>query len=181
MVAEAAAKCAMSVRRLTPVPNGYSISVNWHIRQANVRGNSVARKLGGRKTLGRDVNSDNELIAIVREGLPAEALDHVLAELAEGEIPQASVYRLIGSGRTLQRKRSQDLKLSALESDRLARLARMLVRTEEVFGDAERSRRWLMEPNRALGGQLPLELLDSDTGTVAVDRILVRIDHGVFS
>jgi uncharacterized protein (DUF2384 family) len=39
---------------------------------------------------------------------------------------------------------------------------------------------WLKTPNRALGVR-PLDLLDTEAGTDAVDRLLTRIEHGVYS
>lgn len=143
--------------------------------------NLVAQKLGGRKTIGRRLETEADLIDAVRRGLPSSTLDFIFEGLAEQQISQAVVYKLIGSGRTLQRKRAQNLPLSALESDRLARLARILVRAEEAIGDASRSRKWLVEPNQALSGERPIDLLDSDTGTVAVERVLGRIEYGVYS
>jgi putative toxin-antitoxin system antitoxin component (TIGR02293 family) len=142
---------------------------------------SVALKLGGKRVLRRDITSDNDLIALVRAGLPSTALDHVLDELADAAGSQADVYRVVGSMRTLQRKRTMRTPLSADESDRLARLARLVVRAEEALGDAGRAHQWLGRPNRALGGERPLTLLDSDTGALAVERVLGRLEHGVYS
>lgn len=140
----------------------------------------VARKLGGISVIGRELKTDADLIHAVRQGLPSKALDAIFADLSE-QISQASVYRVIGSERTLQRKRTLNLVLSSLESDRLARLARILVRAEEALGDGSRSRRWMAQPNRALGGERPIDLLDSDAGTLTVERVLGRIEHGVYS
>jgi putative toxin-antitoxin system antitoxin component (TIGR02293 family) len=56
-----------------------------------------------------------------------------------------------------------------------------VVRAEEAFGDEEKARRWLSRPNRAVGGHAPLTLLDSDAGALAVERVLGRIEHGVYS
>lgn len=39
----------------------------------------------------------------------------------------------------------------------------------------------MVKPNRALGGERPLALLDSDVGSLAVERVLGRIEHGVYS
>ncbi len=39
---------------------------------------------------------------------------------------------------------------------------------------------WLKSPNRALGGAVPLELLDTDAGTVMVDDVLTRLVPIVF-
>jgi putative toxin-antitoxin system antitoxin component (TIGR02293 family) len=142
---------------------------------------SVAKKLGGKRTLHRDITSELELAEAVRAGLPSSALDFVLEELGQWLGSQAALYEVIGSARTLQRRRSARSDLSAAESDRLARLARLVVRAEEALGDTERAGRWLIQPNRALGGQRPLSLLDSDAGSRAVERVLSRIEHGVCS
>ena len=142
---------------------------------------AVARKLGGKRVLRRDITSELELVEAVRAGLPASALDHFMSEAAAWVGSQADVYRVVGSARTLQRKRTHRLALSADESDRLARLARLLVRAEEALGDAARAHQWLLRDNRALGGQRPLTLLDSDAGALAVERVLGRLEHGVHS
>jgi putative toxin-antitoxin system antitoxin component (TIGR02293 family) len=141
---------------------------------------AVAEKLGGRKVLRREVASDLDLAEAVRAGLPAEALEHLLRELRPWVGAQAAVLRVVGSERTLQRKRGGGGALSAAESDRLARLARILVRAEQALGDDEKARRWLTRENRALGGAQPLALLDSDAGAEAVEQVLGRIEHGVY-
>lgn len=142
---------------------------------------AVSKKLGGRGVLRRNVTSDLQLAATVREGLPSASLDHMLEELDGFLESNADVYDLVGSARTLQRKRSTRTRLSPGESDRLARFARLIVRAEEAIGDRIKSLRWLTTPNRALEGERPLKLLDSDAGTLAVEQVLGRIEHGVFS
>lgn len=139
----------------------------------------VAERLGGERVLRRAVASDLDLAAAVRAGLPAAALEHVLAELARADVTQGEVYGVVGNARTLQRRRTARQALSVEESDRLARLARLLARAEEALGGRERALRWLTRANRALGGERPLTLLDSDAGTLAVERVLGRIEHGV--
>lgn len=143
--------------------------------------NAVARKLGGKRVLRRDVRSELELVEVVRAGLPAGALDYFLSQVRDWIASQAEIYQVVGSARTLQRKRTQQAPLSLEESDRLARLARIVVRAEEALGNDEKAHHWLSVPNRALGGQRPLSLLDSDAGATAVERVLGRIEHGVFS
>ena len=139
---------------------------------------AVAARLGGRRVLKRDVRSELDLAALVREGFPAAALEFLLAR---GWLAATDLYRLVGSPRTLQRKRTKHATLSPEESDRLARVARLIARAEEALGDETKARRWLGRENRALGGQRPIALLDSDAGAVAVERVLGRIEHGVFS
>ncbi|MGH7717477.1 MAG: type II RES/Xre toxin-antitoxin system antitoxin [Gemmatimonadaceae bacterium] len=140
---------------------------------------AVAKKLGGKRVLGRELKSDTELIEAIRAGLPASALDSVFEEFAEVVGIQAAIYQAVGKARTLQRKRAEGRPLSTDESDRLARLARLVVRSEQALGNRDKAHRWLAKPNRALGGQRPLALLDSDAGALAVERLLGRIEHGV--
>lgn len=142
---------------------------------------STAKMLGGRRTLRRSVSSELQLARMVREGLPSQALDHVLAELTPGTATQAEVYGVVGSARTLQRKRTAGTRLSPDESDRLARLARILARAEDVLGASDKARRWLGRSNFALGGVKPLVLLDSDAGALVVEQLLGHIEHGIVS
>lgn len=141
----------------------------------------VAALLGGQSVLKRKITSELELAELVRAGLPSSALDHMLEELAAVAGSQAAIYQVIGSARTLQRKRAVHGTLSSDESDRLARLARLLAQAEQALGAQEKARRWLVKPNRALGGRTPLSILDSDAGTLAVERVLGRIEHGIYS
>jgi len=68
-----------------------------------------------------------------------------------------------------------------VESDRLVRFLRVATYAEEIFEERDRAIAWLKSPNRALGGQAPLELLDTDAGSEQVVEILTRIDYGVYS
>lgn len=143
---------------------------------------AVAHKLGGVRVLRREITSELELAEAVREGLPSESLDYVLNDMREWAGSQAVVLDVIGSRRTLERKTGgRETSLKPAESDRLARLARLMVRAEQAIGNPDKAHRWLMKPNRALGGQVPLKLLDSDAGASAVEQVLGRIEYGVYS
>ena len=67
------------------------------------------------------------------------------------------------------------------ESDHLLRLTRIIARAVDVHGDRDKASRWLRQPNGALGGAVPLELLDTDAGGQQVEQVLGRIEHGVVS
>ena len=79
--------------------------------------------------------------------------------------------------RTAQRRKEQGT-LTAEESDRLARMARVAQRAVDAFGDEDQAREWLRRPNRALRGALPLELLGTDAGAELVSDELGRIEYG---
>ena len=61
------------------------------------------------------------------------------------------------------------------------RLVRLVAQATEVLGSQKKAVRWLESPNRALGGAIPMSLLDTDVGTQAAEAVLTRIEYGVFS
>ncbi|MDE2981088.1 MAG: MbcA/ParS/Xre antitoxin family protein [Gemmatimonadota bacterium] len=65
------------------------------------------------------------------------------------------------------------------QPDRVARVTRVTTIAEEALGDASKARRWLRKPNRALRGERPLDLLDSDAGARVVEQVLGRIEYGL--
>jgi putative toxin-antitoxin system antitoxin component (TIGR02293 family) len=110
--------------------------------------------------------------------LPYATLEALATRFA---IPQDVLVRILHlPPRTLAR-RKKSRRLSAEESDRLLRLARVGARAEEVFSSRERAGTWLRGPVRALGGVRPLDLLDTDLGAQQVEQVLGRIEHGVYS
>jgi putative toxin-antitoxin system antitoxin component (TIGR02293 family) len=135
--------------------------------------------LGGAKVLGKDVVSDLTLADAVTSGLPSRSLEAMLVRLHGGSIARKHVYQVVGSERTLQKKQKAKSRLSAAESDKLARLARVAAQAEDLIGDQARAHRWLGRPNRALDGKAPVELLGSDAGAILVVQVLERIAHGV--
>lgn len=142
---------------------------------------AVAYKLGGTKVLHRKITTELDLANAVREGLSSESLDYVLNAVRDWAGSQAAVLEIVGSRRTLERKTGgRKALLKSSESDRLARLARMIVRAEQAIGNADKAHRWLVKPNRSLGGNVPLMLLDSDSGASAVEQVLGRIEYGVY-
>jgi len=67
-----------------------------------------------------------------------------------------------------------------VKSDRLYRLAKIRARAQEVFGDEAIAIDWLKTENQVLGSS-PIEQLDTEIGANHVERILTRIEHGVYS
>jgi putative toxin-antitoxin system antitoxin component (TIGR02293 family) len=138
----------------------------------------IVEALGGRETRSRPVNSPEDLKDWIREGLPFESLERVMERYAITREEISSALDL--PARTLAR-RKQERRLRRDESDRLFRLVRIATETSAVLGSEEKAARWLHTPNRALGGNLPLELLDTDLGSRQVEEVLGRIEHGVYS
>jgi putative toxin-antitoxin system antitoxin component (TIGR02293 family) len=71
--------------------------------------------------------------------------------------------------------------MRAEQSDAVVRVAGALARAIDVLGDRKKAVRWLTSSNRALGGEIPITLLDTSAGTHEVETILDRIEYGVYS
>lgn len=139
----------------------------------------IANVLGGRKVLGMTVKKPDDLAKLIRKGLPAGSLRALAVKLSLGATVLA---RKLGiPQRTMTRRLSQRTRLTMAESDRTVRLARIYAGAVEMIGDEERAVRWLFTPNRALGGERPLNRLDTDVGAREVEDVLGRIAYGVYS
>jgi putative toxin-antitoxin system antitoxin component (TIGR02293 family) len=136
----------------------------------------IARALGGKTALRREVRTAEQLHERILEGLPYKAFEAVTAHY---DLDQSAVSVVIHvPSRTLAR-RKQSQRFQAEESDRLARVARAAAQAEEVLGTSVKAGRWLQKPNRALGGAVPLEHLSTEVGARQVEEVLARIAHGV--
>lgn len=139
---------------------------------------AIYETLGGAQVLSGIRPGLTELGERVRRGLPYAALEALMEGLGLTREQVAEALQL--PERTLAR-RKKERRLHPDESDRLFRLARIAAQAAGVLGSTERAARWLQKPNRALGGRVPLALLDTDAGTREVEEVLGRIEHGVVS
>lgn len=137
---------------------------------------NITDLLGGAKTLGRSVRTREELLEVVRKGFPYAALEQLMRVMGISREEIETVIAL--PTRTLTR-RKQARQLQSVESDRLLRLARVAAHAIATLGSAEKAAQWLHRSNRSLGGETPLQQLDTDLGTAQVDDVLTRIEHGV--
>ena len=140
---------------------------------------AITEVLGGRKVLGKAIKKADDLARLVREGLPASAVTALAQKL---DLGNSVLSRKLGiPQRTLTRRLSQRSRLTAAESDRTVRFARVYAHAVEMIGDEKKAVEWLRTPNRALGGERPLDQLDTDLGARTVEDILGRIAYGVYS
>lgn len=120
-----------------------------------------------------------DLARRVAEGIPTRLLAEVVDE---GVLTREEVTRLIVPRRTLAHRKRRREHLSSEESDRLVRVLDLHEAALRTFdGDADKANAWLRKPNRALGGEIPLELVVTSTGARLAEDTLLRIEHGVYA
>ncbi|HXR37466.1 MAG TPA: antitoxin Xre/MbcA/ParS toxin-binding domain-containing protein [Terracidiphilus sp.] len=139
----------------------------------------IVEVLGGRKTFARPIRKADDLVRQVRAGLPASTVT-MLAEVLS--LQRAQVAKQLNIPvRTLSRRLANKSLLTHDESDRTLRMARVVALANEVLGTEEKASRWMVAPNRALGGERPFDRLDTELGVRSVEEILYAIAYGMYS
>lgn len=143
---------------------------------SNVRPSELAALLGLYPKKPREFTSLDLAEAVVR-GLPVAAVDGVCVRIAPGD--SSLRHLIIPKATWARRRRAADGRLSAEESGRVARLARLWTFAVEVWGSEGAARRFLGEPHQLLGGRVPREVAaQTEIGARAVEDILGRLEFG---
>lgn len=131
------------------------------------------------KLLGIETADNLKLAKKVEAGFSFEALERL------GKTTGLPLERLRVAVRIAPRtltRRKKEKRLSPEESDRLVSVSRLLAQTFELFeGNIEAGMRWFQNPNRALNGQSPLQVASTETGAREVEKLIGRLEYGVFT
>jgi putative toxin-antitoxin system antitoxin component (TIGR02293 family) len=126
---------------------------------------------------GRAITKMNPLerIKMIRDGI---AVGRLVEATKYYGISQMELAKILGvSNATITRKIKSASNLGPIESERLARIALIETEAEEVFSTPDQAKRWMLEPNLALG-ESPFSLLDTDSGAHEVKKLLSAIAYG---
>lgn len=129
--------------------------------------------------LGLAEHGREEVTIKVRKGLPVKVIDNFAKEL---DVAKSVILKTVAvsSASYTRRSKSKSKLLTTAESDRIYRFANVYRAALQLFeGDREAARRWLEEPAKALGGNSPLEHIDTEAGADEVRDLIGRLEHGV--
>jgi putative toxin-antitoxin system antitoxin component (TIGR02293 family) len=121
------------------------------------------------------VHTVRELRHAVDAGLPVPALDAVVRYVTGTRPGGAELKYRIVPKTTLHRR----TRLTAEESQRLERLARVAALAEQVWEDAELAREFLTNPQPQLEGERPVDLAASELGAREVEDLLMQIEYAL--
>ncbi|MBB4268009.1 type II RES/Xre toxin-antitoxin system antitoxin [Roseospira visakhapatnamensis] len=131
--------------------------------------------VGGGAVLGVEIAHGLDLVRAVRRGFPVQAVQHVLDD---GRLTLAELDHVVMPRKTWSNRKRVGT-LTAEQSDRLIRVARVMALAEDTFADRSKAHAWLRRPTTTLGGERPLDLLDTEEGAREVETVLGRIAHGI--
>ena len=124
------------------------------------------------------LRNDNELINIIRRGIPKMAMASLLDV---GNLTLADMAVITHtSDRTLRRYKPQE-KLTQDQTERMIELAKLYTRGEEVFGTMELFNEWMNSRLLPFNNKRPKDYLDTLVGINMISDELGRIEHGVLA
>lgn len=95
-------------------------------------------------------------------------------------IEQKTLARYVDIAPATLSRRAKTGRFKMAESDRLYRFAELYKAALDLFEeDAEQARSWLLEPNKGLGGRLPVEMSATSAEYQTVLNLIGRLEHGV--
>ena len=128
--------------------------------------------------LKETIRSPLDLVKLGGKGVTKGAVSRLAKHLSLG-LPEMAPLLSVNL-RTIQRYGAERV-FSRAVSERILRIALVVSRGEEIFGNSEQFNVWLKEPNRALADKKPIDLLVSNFGIDMILDELGRIEYGIIS
>lgn len=132
--------------------------------------------------LGAKPRNEFDLARIVRNGLPLT----IQAEFLSHGMTKEEFHMIIIPHRTFRHRTERLNKglpevLTADESDKALRAARVLSLAERVFGDRPKAFSWMRKAKKRFQGATPMEMLQTEAGARLVEQMLIQVDEGMFA
>lgn len=129
------------------------------------------------ESIGVKSKNVDDLILQIKKGLPISSFEKLRKKLDVSDNVLSQIVNI--PKRTLNRRKQQG-RLNSAESERLLRIAKLYDKALDVFEDEEAAENWFKKPARGLAGIPPLRYADTELGAQEVEKLLIRIEHGVF-
>ncbi len=134
--------------------------------------------LGGKQFMPTAPKSILDYVKIANKGIKKQSVTRLAGLM---KIPMRDMAVLLNiSYKTLGRKKETDL-MDSVSSSLSIEIAETILKGLSVFEDSDKLTCWLQKENRALQGERPLNLLNTPTGIKMVNRLLIRIEEGIYT
>jgi len=122
-------------------------------------------------------SSPTSIIQEIRKGFDWQKVERFQKKYG---IKDELVARMIGlSDRTLTRHRKEREPLDSVASDRFYRAEKIIELATSVFENKDAAMQWLRRAQPGLANLIPLEILDTEPGSHAVQTLLTQIEYSV--
>ncbi|ORT49531.1 hypothetical protein ST37_14145 [Vibrio sp. qd031] len=113
----------------------------------------------------------------VNQGVSGQHLKSVVSIIADRDI----FAKVIGKDKSNLSRSYRVNKLPSLIGDSVLDTVRIYMQASDIYGSLDLAREWLSMPIPALGGELPIELIDTPAGRELVRQTLRKIEYGEYS
>ena len=139
--------------------------------------------LGGCKVMNRNVHSSLDAHDLIVEGLPSQALLHLVDRVRVLMVDDVLNKAIGMSLRTLQRRKAEasGKTLSTEQSSRAWRFAEIFAQATDVLDSQQAAETWLLDQAIGLDNRRPIDLLATAAGAEAVEDYLTRMEYGVYT
>lgn len=117
-----------------------------------------------------------ELDDLVSRGLPKRSLEAGIEQICLSRDERKQLLQRIVPEATFKRRRDR---LTAAESERTERLARIYATAQYVWNSDDDARAFLHTPHPLLQGRMPLDVSLTEIGARRVEELLWRLYHGI--
>ena len=117
-------------------------------------------------------------IQIIREGVNPELIDNFLNE--QSFVVKDVLSRLKITTSTYFAKKKDHKLLDSSATEKFFRLISVLQNAQEILGSQE-AKSWLYRKIPSLADQVPMDLLDTETGHRLVEQALLQIKYGIYN
>lgn len=83
--------------------------------------------------------------------------------------------------KTMQRYHKENLTLNARNSEIALKLLSLFKKGEEIFGNMSSFYSWINKPAYGLGNQIPVKLMNTNTGIDLIAEELIRLEYGALA
>lgn len=122
-----------------------------------------------------DIMSPIGYFSIVRSRISGDQLKAITDLIEEKEL----IARSIGTTSNLS-KSYQTKRLSSDETDNLIDLLRVYIQAAKMYGSLDLAKEWMRSSIPALGGEIPVNMLDLHAGREVVRQVLRRMEFGEY-
>ena len=123
-----------------------------------------------------DIMSPIGYLSIVRSRVSGDQLKAITDLIEEKEL----IARSIGTTSNLS-KSYQTKRLSSADTDNLIDLLRVYIQAAKIYESLDLAKEWMNSSIPALGGEIPVNILDSHAGREVVRQTLRRMEFGDYA
>ena len=123
-----------------------------------------------------DIMSITGYLSVIRSGVSGKNLREITKLMDEKEL----IARTIGKDASNLSKSYRVKHLNLIDSDNLIATLRVYIQAEKTYESFDLAKEWMHSPIPTFGGEIPVNILDSNAGRELVRQTLRKMESGEY-